>query len=251
MLLIGVPVYGQHEYTHALVADLHREQADFVIIDNKGDYPRVGDEEVITPGHNLGWAGGSNLIFRTAFVNGYTHAMTLNNDTRISQGFIDAILDSRIPRDAGLIVPVYDDSLAQKPALLSDYVGPAREYNPRPTLRKVPFADGTSLTITRSAWQAIGELDERSFGKFAWGADVDLCLRANAAGFGIYVTEMAYINHFAKKTAKAEHRLYQARALFRFRQGMRRIWGKGWEKSCEAPSSTSLLPDLTRRGSQY
>jgi GT2 family glycosyltransferase len=248
MLLIGVPVYGQHEYTHALVADLHREQADFVIIDNKGDYPRVGDEKVITPGRNLGWAGGSNLIFRIAFVNGYTHAMTLNNDTRISQGFIDAVLDSRIPRDAGLIAPVYDDSRAHK-ALLSDYVGPAGDYHPRPMLRKVPFADGTSLTITRSAWQAIGELDERSFGKFAWGADLDLCLRAKAAGFGVYVTEMAYINHFGQKTGNAENRLYHARALLRNRQGLRRIWGKGWEKSCEPPSSRSLL-DHTRQGSR-
>ncbi|MGA8328908.1 MAG: glycosyltransferase family 2 protein, partial [Mycobacterium sp.] len=28
-LLITVPVYGQHEYTHALVEDLEREGADY------------------------------------------------------------------------------------------------------------------------------------------------------------------------------------------------------------------------------
>lgn len=38
-LLIAVPIYGQHEYTHALVQDLERENADFVLIDNAGDYP--------------------------------------------------------------------------------------------------------------------------------------------------------------------------------------------------------------------
>lgn len=56
-LMITVPVFGQHEYTHALVADLEREGADYLIVDNRGDYPRIGTERVSTPGENLGWAG--------------------------------------------------------------------------------------------------------------------------------------------------------------------------------------------------
>lgn len=34
-LMITVPVFGQHEYTHALVADLEREGADYLIVDNR------------------------------------------------------------------------------------------------------------------------------------------------------------------------------------------------------------------------
>ena len=72
-LLITVPVYGQYEYSHAVLGDLEREGADFLIVDNRGDYPRIGDERVITPRGNLGWAGGSELGFRVAFSEGYSH----------------------------------------------------------------------------------------------------------------------------------------------------------------------------------
>lgn len=60
--MITVPVFGQHEYTHALVADLEREGADYLIVDNRGDYPRIGTERVSTPGENLGWAGGASSV---------------------------------------------------------------------------------------------------------------------------------------------------------------------------------------------
>src|SRR3954468_16351507 len=182
MLLIGIPVYGQHEYTHALVADLGRERADFVIVDNRGDYPRVGDERVITPGRNLGWAGGSNFIFRFAFANGYSHAMTLNNDTRLSPGFVEGIVDPRLPDDVGIVVPVYDDVHGHL-RTVSEFRGPAADYQPKPVVRKLPFADGCAFMITREAWLAAGDFDERAWGRFAWGADVDLCLRARKAGF--------------------------------------------------------------------
>jgi GT2 family glycosyltransferase len=56
-LLITVPVYGQHEYSHAVVGDLEREGAEYSIVDNRGDDPRIGNERVITPRENLGWAG--------------------------------------------------------------------------------------------------------------------------------------------------------------------------------------------------
>jgi hypothetical protein len=36
-LLITVPVYGQHEYSHAVVGDLEREGAEYLIVDNRGD----------------------------------------------------------------------------------------------------------------------------------------------------------------------------------------------------------------------
>jgi GT2 family glycosyltransferase len=77
-VLIAVLVYGQHEYTRALVADLQREGAQYLSIANRGDYPRIGDERVIGPDDNFSWAGGSDLGFRIAFSEGHSHAMTLN-----------------------------------------------------------------------------------------------------------------------------------------------------------------------------
>lgn len=241
MLLIGVPVYGQHHYTHDLVADLRREGADFVIVDNKGDYPRVGDEKVLTPGRNLGWAGGSNFIFRYAFANGYDRAMTLNNDTRLSPGFVDGMLDPRIPADAGVVVPVYDDVNGHL-RIVSDHRGPAAEYRPRPVLRKPPFVDGCAFMLSRAAWLAVGDFDERAFGRFAWGADVDLCLRARLAGFGVYATELAFINHFGRQSAKGFSRLYGARSQFRYRYGLLRYWGREWRLLASRTETVPLPP---------
>jgi GT2 family glycosyltransferase len=237
-LLIGIPVYGQHRYTHALVADLERECADYLIVDNGGDYRRIGNERVITPGRNLGWAGGSNLIFRTAFCEGYTHAMTLNNDTRVSKGFVAAILDPGLPCDAGLITPVYDDRRAHRD-IESRYEGPAAEYQPVDRYRRLPVTDGTALTITRDCWLATGGLDERSFGRFGWGADVDLSLRTLQTGRGIYATERAFINHLGRKTATsgAFGHGYHARAAWGMWWGMRRVWGVGWRR-CTVPAET-------------
>lgn len=56
-LLITVPVYGQHEYSHAVVGDLEREGAEYLIVDNRGDYPRIGNKRVITPRQTSGGLG--------------------------------------------------------------------------------------------------------------------------------------------------------------------------------------------------
>lgn len=162
-LLIGIPVYGQHEYTHALIGDLEREGADYVIIDNRGDYPTVGNERVVRPSKNLGWAGGSNLAFRLAFSEGYQNAMTLNNDTRLSVGYVRALLDPDLPADRGLVATVYDHKQAHR-NMLADYDGPADGYVPKDRYRELAFVDGTGFLITRDAWRAVGDLDVRTFG---------------------------------------------------------------------------------------
>jgi GT2 family glycosyltransferase len=230
-LLITVPVYGQHEYTHALVEDLEREGADYLIVDNRGDYPKLGGEEVIRPGENLGWAGGSDLGFRIGFSEGYSHVMTLNNDTRISKGFVAALLDPRLPDDTGIVGPVYDDAVACK-EMLADYDGPAVEYTPVPRYRKLALLDGTALVLVREVWRRVGGLDLRSFGRYGWGSGLDLNLRVKRAGFGIYATEMAFVNHFGRKTAHAEFGKlrYYVGGKLEVRRAMRRVHGKRWRR---------------------
>jgi GT2 family glycosyltransferase len=228
-LLITVPVYGQRHYTHALVEDLERERADYLIVDNGGDYPAIGKERVIRPGRNLGWAGGSDLGFRIAFSEGYSHAMTLNNDTRISPGFVDALLDRRLPDNAGIIGPAIDHGF---PAAESDEKPHAAHYSPRQVYREVPAVEGTALALSRGCWQAIGGLDLYTFRRYGWGIDLDLALRAQDAGFSLIVTEMAYINHFGHKTAVANfgRRRYEWRANFEKVHGLRQLHGRNWRK---------------------
>jgi GT2 family glycosyltransferase len=228
-LLITVPVYGQHEYTHALVHDLEREGADYLIVDNGGDYSALGKERVVTPGRNLGWAAGSDLGFRIAFSEGYSHAMTLNNDTRISKGFVDALVDPRLPDDAGIIGPVIDHGF---PSAEADEKPEAANYIPSQRYRAVSVIEGTALALSRECWQTIGGLDLQSFRRYGWGVDLDLALRARDAGFGLYITEMAYVNHFGHKTAVANfgRRRYEWRANFEKVRGLRELHGRKWRK---------------------
>jgi GT2 family glycosyltransferase len=228
-LLITVPVYGQHEYTHPLVHDLDREGADYLIVDNGGDYPALGKERVVKPGRNLGWAGGSDLGFRIAFSEGYSHAMTLNNDTRVSRGFVDALLDPRLPGDAGIIGPVVDHGF---PSAESDEKPEAANYVPKQRYRAVAVIEGTALALSRKCWQTIGGLDLQSFRRYGWGVDLDLALRARDAGFGLYITEMAYINHFGHKTAVANfgRRRYEWQANFEKVRGLRQLHGRNWRR---------------------
>ncbi len=229
-LLITVPVYGQHEYTHALVADLEREGAEYLIVDNRGDYPPISSERVIAPRENLGWAGGSDLGFRIAFSEGYSHAMTLNNDTRISQGFVGALLDARLPADAGIVGPTIDHGF---PSAESDEKPDAADYTPQAQYRAVFAVEGTALMMSRDCWRTIGGLDLATFRRYtSWGADLDLAIRARKAGYGLYITEMAYINHFGRKTAVARFgdRRYQQGANFAKIRGMRKLHGHHWRK---------------------
>jgi GT2 family glycosyltransferase len=228
-LLITVPVYGQHEYTHALVQDLEREGADYLIVDNGGDYPATGTERIVKPGTNLGWAGGSELGFRIAFSEGYSHAMTLNNDTRISRGFVDALVDRRLPDNAGIIGPVIDHGF---PSAESDQKPQAADYAPRQRYREVPAVEGTALALSRECWQRIGGLNLHTFRRFGWGIDLDLALRARNADFALCVTEMAYINHFGHKTAVAAfgRRRYEWQANFEKVHGLRQLHGRRWRE---------------------
>jgi hypothetical protein len=62
-----------------------------------------------------------------------------------------------------------------------------------------------------------------------------------AAGFGIYGTEMAYINHFGRKTAD-QFSFYAARAQFRYRYGTWRYWLKDWGLLTTRTTTTHLPP---------
>jgi GT2 family glycosyltransferase len=228
-LLITVPVFGQHEYTHALVGDLEREGAEYLIVDNRGDYAKISNERVVTPPKNLGWGGASDLGFRLAFSQGYSHAMTCNNDTRISKGFVAALLDPRLPADAGIIGPMFDHGY---PCAEADRKPDAADYVPLPFYRAVPAVEGTALMLSRECWQTVGGMDLRSFGRYGWGIDLDLVLRARDAGYGLYTTEMAYINHFGRRTANVHFGgwRYEWGATFAMEWGLRRVHGRKWRK---------------------
>lgn len=226
--LVTIPAFGSDSLTHAVIPDVLAESdlVDLLVVDNGGHYEQLGDEWVIRPGRNIGWAAASNLGFRVAFSHGYGSSVTLNNDTRLSRGFFAGLLDPRLPADAGIIAPTYDSFWA---AQASNFTGAAADYEPVDCYREAEMVDGTALLVTEAAWEAVGGLDERSFGKFAWGADIDLAIRMRNAGFGVYVTERSFLNHADKVSASeafGKHR-YVMRANRDKLKAMKRLHGRG------------------------
>lgn len=224
--LVTIPAFGSNALTHAVLPDVLAESdlVDLLIIDNGGHYEKIADEWVIRPGGNIGWAAASNMGFRLAFSRGYEWAATLNNDTRLSPGFFGGLLDRRLPEDAGIVGPVYNGWWG---AQSTDFAGTAAEYTPVDYYRSVASVDGTVLMISAKAWETVGGLDERTFGRFAWGSDIDLSIRARRAGFGVYVTEGSFVHHFDKVSANEAFGKYRyfLRADRECKHALRRLYG--------------------------
>src|SRR5438876_6137302 len=200
-LLVVVPTHGHHEMTHELVGDLTRESglADIVIVDNAGDYPPVNGEDVLRPLSNLGWAGGTNLGTLERRRPEHVGFVWLNNDTRLSTGFLAGLFQCWRATGAGLVAPLYDCYwVHQRPRRTP----PVDEYRPKSVHFRSQFVDGTCMFVPASTIDAIGLLDAETFAPIGWGADIDYGFRVRAAGLDVRVTGLSYLHHEKSVTGK-------------------------------------------------
>lgn len=254
-VLVVVPVFGEAAITASLLDDLalERDLVDVVVVDNKGDYDPVGWEEVLRPGTNLGWAGGTNHGTRERLGPHHVGVLWLNNDTRLSRGFVAGLRQAARDTGAAVVAPVYNCHWHhQHLPIWSD----PREYEPKRRHLRAPFVDGTAMYVPRWALDRLGLLDEESFGPLGWGAEVDYCLRARAAGHLVAVTRAAFLAHERAVTAQAVFGTYDAyldEAWPGMVTGMEARWGTGWKARAELdPESLQVglidsLPRLRRR----
>lgn len=247
--LVVIPVYGHHQMTHALLADLEREsdRADVVIVDNRGDYPARGGEEILRPGENLGWAGGTNYGTEARRQDHHAALIWLNNDTRLAAGFVAGLFRSWRATRAGLVGPFYDCHwLHQRDPMLPS-VG---DYRPRPEHFRAPFLDGTCMFVPAATIDRIGLLDTETFAPLGWGAEIDYCLRARAEGMDIVVTRLAYLHHERAVTARTVfeggYEEYFGQAYPVALEGLRSKWGDSWQRDNGVDPETSQTAALTR-----
>lgn len=247
-VLVVIPVHGHHEMTHDLLADLRRESdlADVVVVDNRGDYPAIGDEDVLRPGTNLGWAGGTNHGTVERRRPEHVGFVWLNNDTRLSRGFVSGLLRSWRTTGAGLLGPRYDCYwMHQRPRRLV----PVERYRPRPVHVSAPFLDGTCLFVPATTVEAIGLLDASTFSPVGWGAEIDYGLRARAAGLDVVVTSLAYLHHEKSVTGTSIFEGlegYAARGYPVLIEGMARKWGEDWRVRARIDPATGNTVAMNR-----
>ena len=120
---------------------------DVTIVDNGHDYPRDGDETVLRPEENLGWAAGTNFGTTECLSPDHAAVVWMNNDTRLAAGFFAGLLRAWEETGAGLIGPLYDCYWNHQRPSRAVAVG---AYRPRARHYAAPFVDGTCMFVPSS-----------------------------------------------------------------------------------------------------
>ena len=228
-VLLAVPVYGRADLTDTVLADLARDPVDgarVVVVDNRGDYEHPG-AEVVRPGRNLKWLGTVNWALDTATAAGDEVCVVLNNDTRLSRGYLAAVVRTFAAcDDVAVAAGVYDDFWLHQRALTVPAT--AADYEPVDAYRSVPFCDGTGIAFSVAAAARIGRLDAVAFPEQGYGADLDYAIRARRAGYRCVVTEGAYLSHLRRGTMDGVPEETGEFHRHEILTGMESLYGDAW-----------------------
>ncbi|HTL18683.1 MAG TPA: glycosyltransferase, partial [Patescibacteria group bacterium] len=191
--------------------------------------------KVIRNSRNLGFAAANNQGFSIA---AGEHLVLLNNDTVVTEGWIEGLL--RVLRDhpqTGIVGPMSNNVSGPQYAgkvnyqELAELPGFAAEWSQtyKGQSMETPRAVGFCLLARRAVLDQIGGLDE-SFGSGNFEDD-DFCIRARIAGFRIRIAKDVFIHHAGSQTFKT--------ARIDYRQAMLRNWDI-FRNKWKLPASTTL-----------
>jgi GT2 family glycosyltransferase len=190
-----------------LAQDLSGADLRIFVIDNGcGLTPRLPpDVELIRLASNRGFTGGHNAGIRAALDAGAEYVFLVNSDVVVSRDCLVTLLDAaRQSPAAGMFGPLV---LSEDPADEIESAGLA--FNRRTGRHRqlgrglhaqgvglVPYAvdsvSGCALLVRRTVVERVGMLDDALFFYFE---DIDWCLRARTAGFGVRVVPAALVWH--------------------------------------------------------
>ncbi|MEO7061904.1 MAG: glycosyltransferase [Lapillicoccus sp.] len=234
-MLVAIPAFGSPELTDAVLGDLTRDGSDLrpevhiVVVDNGGDYvtPVVDSRvSVHRPGSNLRWIGSANWALQAAVDGGHAVCVVLNNDIRLSTGFLTGLVAPLTELDdVAVVAACYDDFWLHQRARVIPPT--AADYVPIAAYRDVPFCDGTAIAFAAPAVVELGGLDMIAFPRHGYGSDIDLALRVRAAGWRCLVTEGAYVSHLRRATMNRLGETSEGNRA-EILDGMNSKWGEGW-----------------------
>jgi len=205
------------------------DPATVIVIDNGSDdgsvemigarFPIV---TLLPTGANLGFAKAANIGIAHALAGGADGILLLNNDTTVAPDTV-ARLAARLAESHQIGVLSAKVFLADQPDRLWSVGGVYRDHNAidlgsgevdagQYDHAQLDFVYGCAMLLSARMLYAIGSFDERFF---MYYEDVDLCLRAGAAGYQVALAPDAHVWHLASRSTSAKPGLklyYEARS---------------------------------------
>ena len=182
--------------------------------------------------NNLGFAKAANKGIRVALFKKATHILLINPDTKISDGFIDTLINTK----GDIVGPVikykksnkwiYDfggqinwkwgraehyNVIARIPAKPETWRSRKRLLRGARNDTKIDYLSGCCLLIKREVFEKIGLLDERFF---MYYEDADFCVRSKSADFKIKQANVNLIHDLEKPTVFKQYHNLRSNLLF-------------------------------------
>ncbi|HEY5753243.1 MAG TPA: glycosyltransferase [Chthoniobacterales bacterium] len=211
-----IPVHNQFGYTLGCLRSLSKihEKTPFevIIVDDFSDdidagrMRGLGGIRLIRNTENLGFIGSCN---RGAAAAQGDYLVFLNNDTKVTEGWLDSLMRTFESRsDAGLVGSklLYSDGTLQEAGGIIWRDGSGWNYgrgdNPsKPEynyLRETDYCSGACIMMPRQLFEKLGGFDTRFVP--AYYEDTDLAFQVRNAGFKVYYQPASQVIHFEGKS---------------------------------------------------
>jgi GT2 family glycosyltransferase/glycosyltransferase involved in cell wall biosynthesis len=243
---IIIPVFGQRAYTRAClrsIAEAKTEASFEVIVVDDGspeaeyrDFDQIPNLRVVRNEANLGFLHSCN---RGAAQARGEELVFLNNDTLVTDEWLDALLETRLafPK-AGLIgsrllfpngrlqeagSAVWSDASAFNYGSGGDPEEPAYRF-----ARKTDYVSAASVLVARSLFENLGGFDEIYAPAFY--EDTDLAFRVRDAGFDVVVQPASNVIHFGG----ASHGRDINQGLKRYQKSNQQTFHARWKETLQS-----------------
>ncbi len=232
--------FGRPDDAARAAASAHAEDEGVrvLIVENAALAQKPSDREHLRLRENRGFGGGMNEGLRQLLSEGCDPVLLLNNDAVLEPGCLRRLTHALSDPALGAVGPVIlresDGRVESRGVSVDLALGRVRllGHGEIPGLGTglVPASavSGAVMMTSARALERVGLLDEEYFFSFE---DLDWCLRARAAGFGLGVVLDARARHGGSRTigrASPERFYYAARNHIRFLQKHRAAGGASW-----------------------
>jgi len=240
---VVIPVFNRKFFTRECIQSL-REQTrlvDLIVVVDDGSTDGTSemlrnefpDIIVLRGDGNLYWTASINLGIRHALSLGIDYILTMNNDTKATQSFVEKLLWGADQKPAALIGALDIDMTTQQPyyggerihwwsgtsTFLLNKLGKEEQKG----LHEVSLYPGRGLLIPKEVFDKIGLFEEKQLPHYM--ADYDFTLMASRNGFPVYCNYEAKL--FTYPEEGGDHKIRKKKTLRNYFNHLFNIKGGG------------------------